>query len=64
MSSDRLAIEGGEPTIAEPLPTWPWFTEEIIQAAMEPLRSGRVNYWTGQLGMKFEKRFAQWNGSK
>jgi len=64
MAGDRLAIEGGEPTISEPLPPWPWFTEEIIQAAMEPLRSGRVNYWTGELGMKFEESFARWNGSK
>jgi len=63
LSSTKLpAIEGGEPTIKEPLPHWPSFTEEIIQAAMEPLRTGRVNYWTGELGRKFEQEWAKWNG--
>ncbi len=61
---EKLAIEGGEPVIGEPLPPWPWFTEEIVQAAMEPLRTGKVNYWTGELGMEFERRFAEWNGAK
>ena len=28
------------------------------------LRSGKVNYWTGKRGMEFEKRFAEWQGSK
>jgi dTDP-4-amino-4,6-dideoxygalactose transaminase len=64
MPVDRLAIEGGEPTVKQPLPPWPWFTEEIIQAAMMPLRTGKVNYWTGNLGMEFERRFAAWNGSR
>jgi len=59
-----LAINGGKPVIQEPLPKWPWFDEETIQAAMEPLRTGKVNYWTGPLGMKFEKAFAAWNGVK
>ena len=38
------------------------FSEETIEAAMEPLRTG-VNYWTGTEGMKFEKDFARYNGS-
>jgi len=28
------------------------------------LRSGKVNYWTGKRGMEFERRFAEWQGSK
>ena len=28
------------------------------------LRSGKVNYWTGPKGMEFEKKFAEWQGSK
>lgn len=62
--SEKLVIEGGKPTIQEKLPSWPWFTEEIIQAAMEPLKTGKVNYWTGPLGMEFEKHFAKWCGIK
>ncbi|HDN84289.1 MAG TPA: DegT/DnrJ/EryC1/StrS family aminotransferase [Candidatus Aerophobetes bacterium] len=61
---EKLAIEGGKPTIQEKLPTWPWFSEEIIQAAMQPLRTGKVNYWTGNLGMEFERKFAKWCGTR
>jgi dTDP-4-amino-4,6-dideoxygalactose transaminase len=65
MSENRLALEGGIPTISEGLlPSWPSFDEDTINAAVEPLRSGKVNYWTGELGMEFERRFAAWNGSK
>jgi dTDP-4-amino-4,6-dideoxygalactose transaminase len=31
---------------------------------VDTLRSGKVNYWTGRKGMEFEKRFAEWQGSK
>lgn len=61
---EKLAIEGGKPVIQKKLPGWPWFDEETIKAAMEPLRTGKVNYWTGPIGMEFEKRFAQWCGVK
>lgn len=64
MVNEKLAIEGGEATIKEKLPGWPVFTEEIVNAAMEPLKTGKVNYWTGPNGMAFEKKFAEWNGSK
>lgn len=62
--ADELAINGGPKTTEEPFPPWPWYTEEIIQAAMEPLRSGKINYWTGPLGMKFEQAFADWCGRR
>jgi len=60
--SDKLAIDGGAPVCSEQFPPWPYFTEEMIQAAMEPLRTGKVNYWTGSIGMEFERKFAQWVG--
>ena len=62
--SDQLALNGGPKIADAPFPPWPWYTEEIIQAAMEPLRSGKINYWTGPLGMKFEQAFADWCGAK
>ena len=62
--SDRLAIDGGDPIRTEPYPPWPYFDEESIEAAMEPLRSGRVNYWTGTVGMEFEQAYADWVGCK
>ena len=43
---------------------WPSLSEKGIQKAAEVLRSGKVNYWTGPLGMEFEKKWAEWNGAK
>src|SRR5690349_1740278 len=40
------------------LPSWPHFSEDEIATAVEVLRSGRVNYWTGEHGRKFEQEFA------
>ena len=62
--SNKLAIDGGPPVTSEAFPPWPYFTEEMVQAAMEPLRSGQVNYWTGKVGMQFEQEFADWVGCK
>lgn len=39
---------------------WPYFAEDEIGAAMAVLRSGKVNYWTGEEGRKFEKEFAEY----
>lgn len=61
---DKLAIDGGSPVHSGPFPQWPKFSDEAIAAAAEPLKSGKVNYWTGELGMKFEQAFADWNGAK
>ena len=47
---------------AYPFPTWPHFDEELIAAAESVLRSGRVNYWTGQEGVQFEREFAEFTG--
>ena len=62
--SEKPVIEGGQPVRTEPFPPWPYFQEEMIEAAMEPLRTGRVNYWTGDIGRKFEDAFANWAGAK
>ena len=43
---------------------WPSFRESTIKKAMQPLRSGQVNYWTGTKGMEFEQAFADWCGAK
>lgn len=46
------------------LKMWPQFDEPAIKSVEDVLRSGKVNYWTGPRGMEFEKRFAEWQGSK
>jgi dTDP-4-amino-4,6-dideoxygalactose transaminase len=43
---------------------WPFFAEDEIEAAARVLRSGKVNYWTGQEGREFEKEFAEFAGCK
>jgi dTDP-4-amino-4,6-dideoxygalactose transaminase len=40
-------------------PGWPHFDEDEIAAVERVLRSGRVNYWTGNEGRSFEKEFAE-----
>ncbi len=40
------------------LPTWPHFDEDEIMATSEILRSGKVNYWTNQVGRSFERAFS------
>jgi hypothetical protein len=37
---------------------WPFFADDEIEAAVQVLRSGKVNYWTGEEGRLFEKEFA------
>ncbi|MBP8132428.1 MAG: DegT/DnrJ/EryC1/StrS family aminotransferase [Candidatus Hydrogenedentes bacterium] len=61
---NKLAIHGGAKAVDEPLPAWPCLDEKAIRAVRSVLRSGKVNYWTGPKGMEFEKRFAEWQGSK
>jgi dTDP-4-amino-4,6-dideoxygalactose transaminase len=62
--SDKLAIHGGPKAVTSQKIGWPNFDEKSIKAVENVLRSGKVNYWTGPKGMEFEKRFAEWQGSK
>src|SRR5689334_17629651 len=64
MSIEKLAIDGGSKAVRDALPHWPSFDENAIKSVEQTLRSGKVNYWTGKQGMEFEKRFAEWQGSK
>src|SRR5207249_1076393 len=43
---------------------WPRFAPDEIEAAMRVLQSGKVNYWTGQEGLSFEKEFAEFVACK
>ncbi len=60
----KLAIDGGSKAVTNPLNPWPQFEERAIQSVVDVLRSGKVNYWTGPKGMEFEKKFAEWQGSR
>jgi dTDP-4-amino-4,6-dideoxygalactose transaminase len=62
--AERLAIDGGSKSVTNKLAGWPQFDEKAISAVQEVLRSGQVNYWTGPKGMEFERKYAEWQGSK
>ena len=47
-----------------PYAPWPYFSEDEIEISSNVLRSGKVNYWTGEEGKLFEKEFAEYLGCK
>jgi dTDP-4-amino-4,6-dideoxygalactose transaminase len=47
-----------------PFAPWPHFDADEIEAAAAVLRSGNVNYWTGEQGRLFEAEFARSVGTK
>jgi dTDP-4-amino-4,6-dideoxygalactose transaminase len=61
---DKLAIQGGAPVNSKPFPAWPAFDLSVCVQIERILGTGKVNYWTGPLGMQFEDAWAQWCGAK
>jgi dTDP-4-amino-4,6-dideoxygalactose transaminase len=45
-----------------PLPPWPKYDDDEFAAADRVLRSGKVNYWTGDECRQFEREFADYHG--
>jgi len=43
-------------------PEWPYFEKDEIDAVLAVLKSGKVNYWTGEEGRLFEKEFVSFIG--
>lgn len=60
---EELALFGGPKTASEPFPQWPQFAERSLTDVAEPLRTGRVGYWTGTKGREFETQWAAWAGA-
>lgn len=54
----ELTDRGTQPTRILPFPAWPYFEADEIAAATRVLQSGKVNYWTGEEGRRFEEEFA------
>ena len=59
---ETLAVDGGRPVRSSPFPRWPRFDEDEVAAVSDVLRSGRVNYWTGDQCRAFEAEFAAFHG--
>lgn len=60
----QLAIEGGQPVSTEAFPAWPSFSEKTFKMITEPLRTRKLNYWSGEYGKKFEQALADWHKAK
>ena len=43
---------------------WPSYTQEEIKKVSEVIKSGKVNYWTGNEVKNFEKEFSNYFGNK
>jgi len=43
-------------------PAWPQFNPKTAKRIATILKSGKVNYWTGEEGKRFESEFARWLG--
>ena len=56
---EMLACERGTPVRTGALSPWPFFDDEMIDASTRVLRSGKVNYWTGDEGKLFEREYAE-----
>ena len=41
---------------------WPYFSKEEIKKVSQVIKSGKVNYWTGEECKKFEKEFSKYMG--
>ena len=60
--AEQLAIDGGKKVWEGAFPGWPQFNPAVYDKVTDILKSGKVNYWTGKVGMEFEKKWAEWLG--
>ena len=57
-------VMNGEGIAELGFPMWPAFAPETLEDVLEPIRTGKVNYWTGKKGMEFEEKWAEYIGAK
>jgi len=64
IGSTRAPKGQGTPVSVRPFAAWPHFEPDEIEAVAKILQSGKVNYWTGDEGRRFEEEFAAVAGCK
>ena len=64
MQFGNLAIGGAAPIRTSPFAPWPYFSDVEIDAVTSVLRSGKVNYWTGNECKEFEREYADFVGTR
>jgi dTDP-4-amino-4,6-dideoxygalactose transaminase len=57
-----LAVDGGQCVRTRNFAPWPSLSEDEVEAASVVLRSGKLNYWTGEEVRQFENEFASFAG--
>lgn len=62
--AEGLTFDRGAKACSQPFGPWPYFDEDEIAAAERVLRSGKVNYWTGEECRAFEQEYAAYVGAK
>ena len=58
----KLAINGGKKVCTHPVPSWPHYPQDEINIVSDVLASGKVNQWTGEKVIQFEKICAAYFG--
>lgn len=64
MSKEKEVVMNGAGIAEIGFPMWPQFNPDTLTDILEPIKNGKVNYWTGPKGMEFEEMFAKWVGTK
>lgn len=64
LTSAQLAVDGGRPVRGRAFPSWPDFTADEVAAVVAVVKSGKVNYWTGEEGRLFEEEYAASLGTR
>ena len=64
MSKEKEVVMNGAGVEDLGFPMWPQLAPETAEDILEPVRNGKVNYWTGKKGMEFEEAWAKWMGAK
>lgn len=64
MANEKEIVMNGAGIADIGFPMWPQFNEKSYEDVVDILKSGKVSYWTGKVGMEFEEKFAKWEGVK
>ena len=60
----ELTIDSDAPANSAPQAPWPSYDRDEIETVERVLRSGKVNYWTGDECRQFEREFADYCNSE
>ena len=63
-AKNDLAVDGGQCVRTQKFAPWPSLSEDEVKAASVVLRSGKLNYWTGEEVRQFENEFASFAGCR